>query len=526
MLNPNPNPDRGPRPPPIRRRRQRGLSLVELAIVLAAVGLVLGGALVPLYQQRLGDDLDHTRRRLDDIHAAIEGYAIRHRTPGLRYIVNVQQYNSGSPVSAGPRSSAPHSFRVPANRPYLPCPDYSGDGIENRLAMHNPLLSQILNRFLADAQPVVDPDAASFSDVVERDVWPAFDLYQASPFAQYSLARHGTCGFYAVGDNIDRGALPWRTLGVPPADKWGTRFTYRVDQLYASALTGFGEDLRADGYDPRVPVHSSGRIEGAGNLRRIMRLRTFWDVGARGRSEAALYTHLSMTPTLVCGDLGGLAGTPLSSSPICNPLSATSSDITTLGSDFDTLLAGDVATEVVPWTAANLRPVPFPRSIPSGVGALGRNVSGAEVGGVTEGVPYVVLSHGPNRSFGFDHRTLRLELPALPDPHPCLWQRDNSSWYDTARPFLMNLRGRTAERTISRGEAHNSPCPVRPRNVFDYNLPPNLFYSQPRASSSASFQGNDAFDDIVEWRTRAQINSLMAAAGVFPAHPLPLLATF
>ena len=56
--------------------RQRGLSLLELAIVILIMGLLLGGLLMPLSARVDQQRFDTTTRQLDDIRAALAGYAL------------------------------------------------------------------------------------------------------------------------------------------------------------------------------------------------------------------------------------------------------------------------------------------------------------------------------------------------------------------------------------------------------------------------------------------------------------------
>ena len=99
---------------------RRGATLVEMAIVLAVVGIMLGGAVVPFRV------LDETRQReaeqarLQRAVDAVAGYAIRHRTR-KRTVVFEGNLISGNPVE------------IAAGRPYLPCPDVDGDGFEDRM---------------------------------------------------------------------------------------------------------------------------------------------------------------------------------------------------------------------------------------------------------------------------------------------------------------------------------------------------------------------------------------------------------
>lgn len=56
--------------------RQRGFSLVELAVVILIMGLILGGIAMPLSVQRENARLEDAERQLDDIEAALIGFAL------------------------------------------------------------------------------------------------------------------------------------------------------------------------------------------------------------------------------------------------------------------------------------------------------------------------------------------------------------------------------------------------------------------------------------------------------------------
>ena len=61
-----------------RLRRHEGFTLVELAIVIAIVGFLLGAFLVPLRTQIDAARIRETERMLGEIHEALIGYAIIH----------------------------------------------------------------------------------------------------------------------------------------------------------------------------------------------------------------------------------------------------------------------------------------------------------------------------------------------------------------------------------------------------------------------------------------------------------------
>lgn len=81
---------------------QRGFTLIEMAIVLVIITILIGGLAVPLSAQIQARRIAETKKVLEEAREAILGYAMSH------------------PVSSNP------------DRPYLPCPDTDGDGLENR----------------------------------------------------------------------------------------------------------------------------------------------------------------------------------------------------------------------------------------------------------------------------------------------------------------------------------------------------------------------------------------------------------
>jgi prepilin-type N-terminal cleavage/methylation domain-containing protein len=77
---------------------QRGFSLIEMAIVLVIITILIGGLAVPLSAQIQARRIAETNKTLEEAREAIVGYAMTHKTSG--------------------------------NKPYLPCPDTNGDGVE------------------------------------------------------------------------------------------------------------------------------------------------------------------------------------------------------------------------------------------------------------------------------------------------------------------------------------------------------------------------------------------------------------
>ena len=126
---------------------QRGFTLIELAIVLVIVTLLIGGLVAPLSAQIQARRTHETRQTLEEAREALFGYAMTHRTAGAQ------------------------------PRPYLPCPDVDGDGIEEA-----------------------------------RDA--------------------GDCP-------QDAGWFPWVTLGTAAQDAWGNRLHYAAHADLTSSTAGF-----------------------------------------------------------------------------------------------------------------------------------------------------------------------------------------------------------------------------------------------------------------------------------------------
>lgn len=125
-------------------KSKQGFTLVELAIVLVIIGLLLATFLTPLTAQMAIRNNSETRADLNEIREALVGYALSHSALD--------------------------------GRPFLPCPDTDGDGIENRVG--------------------------------------------------------------AFCANV-RGRLPFSDLGLVGIDSWGNQFTYQVTQTFANSATGF-----------------------------------------------------------------------------------------------------------------------------------------------------------------------------------------------------------------------------------------------------------------------------------------------
>ena len=178
-------------------RCARGYTIVEMAIALAVLGLLFAGALYPWQNRVESDQRREVEGLLDSARLAVVAYAARNRTRGASF------RNSNGAINP-----------IPANRPYLPCPDITGDGVEDRERID---------------------DVSNFG---------------RNPFDRDDIVDIGSCSQH-------KGMLPWATLGVAENDVWGGRFTYRVDPAFSSELLGFDHTTRADIYDFRDPCLDS-----------------------------------------------------------------------------------------------------------------------------------------------------------------------------------------------------------------------------------------------------------------------------
>lgn len=131
---------------------ERGFTLIEMAIVLVIITILIGGLAMPLAAQIQARRIAETRQTLQQARDALVGYAMM------------------TSASSG-------------GKPYLPCPDITGDGREDR--------------------------------------------------------NGAQCSAISVPDSISYGRLPWATLGVAPQDAWGNRLGYAVVSQFADSSAGF-----------------------------------------------------------------------------------------------------------------------------------------------------------------------------------------------------------------------------------------------------------------------------------------------
>ena len=173
----------------------RGFTLIEMAIVLVIITILIGGLAVPLSAQIQARRIAETRKTLNEAREAVMGYAMRTSiasTCNCTYLPNETLYPSAPTTCAVPQcptTSATSTLTLPVTRHYLPCPDSTGDGLE------------------------------------DRNLLPPYQCAQPA------------------------GWLPWVDLGTASQDAWGNRLIYAVNQedagdpatkpSFADKTTGF-----------------------------------------------------------------------------------------------------------------------------------------------------------------------------------------------------------------------------------------------------------------------------------------------
>ncbi len=166
--------------------RSRGFTLIELAVVLVIITILIGGLAVPLTAQIQARRISETKKALDEAREAILGYAMTHSCSCTYHAVGAAGDLLSSTCSAGAcPAKNPSSTTTTLRRPYLPCPDTSGDGREDRNLSTNACIEQV------------------------------------------------------VGSGLSHGRLPWVDLGVGQQDAWGNRLLYAVSLSFSNKTQGF-----------------------------------------------------------------------------------------------------------------------------------------------------------------------------------------------------------------------------------------------------------------------------------------------
>ena len=186
----------------LQRHQQRGFNLVEISIIVAVVGVIIGAVIIPVGSLMSDDAYKLEKVRMAEISRAIVGYAVTHRTTEREVVL----------------ADDGRTYNLAANRPYLPCPDVTGDGYEDR------------SNFGVLGIAIINVPSLTITGTLAVD---------------NDLVKIGSCA-------TQRGLLPWRTLGLLAHDVWGNRYTYQVDGVFADALFGFNQNSIVDAFDPRL----------------------------------------------------------------------------------------------------------------------------------------------------------------------------------------------------------------------------------------------------------------------------------
>ena len=404
---------------------QRGYNLVEIGIILAVVGLLLGASLIPLTQLTRQDKIRAEKTQLQAMQHAVIGYALTHKT----YARQVE-------LTGSLTGDSPYVFTLPAGRPYLPCPDVDGDGYEDR--------GQGGRLGLLSAQP--------------RRL-----TISASSSAANPLLSLGNC-------LLSRGILPWKTLGVPPADEWGNRYTYQVDDAFSNALVGFNQDTVADNFDIRIPINPGA----AGDVFSYARRPPIGTVVITATLSGTAYAFNSQrAPFVICdGDdsqscAGNLLDLPLE--------------------------AGIVATATVQASRRVYQP-----------------------DDIVESPVYAIVSHGHNGNGAVNH--IKQTVAQV--------MRCNPPIYQTTSPAVLS--------SVYLNEAHNFPFPrpaaISPAIA---NCPEVQFatpaYTVPDtrlvAGARVRIDGSDAseYDDLLVWSMPDEVFQPLIQAKTLPAADMPVL---
>ena len=439
------------------RSRQRGFTLVEIAIAMVVIGLLLGATAVTSRHLEEKRQLQREMQRLEIVRDAIVGYAIRNRTRE-RILKVVPWFGPGE-----------WEFRLPAGRPYLPCPDWDGDGYEDRVPQW------------AFPQGVeVNPDLAVTVTIGElAPPWRESITWTQDLGSSPEAFPYGEC-------RVSRGTVPWRTLGVAPSDGWGNQHTYFADPVFSNAIFGFDRQTVADIYDPRVPS-----APGYGASPRHFKY-PIPDVIGRDILTAPPPTR----PIVSSGDNRGCPAAICIGNDSCEPTQQRISHRDprrcawrlSADSDNPTIFKGGLVAA---------KEIPGRKHYPPG--------------GVMDGLPFVLVSHGPNGRYAVNHwatlhnRTRGFRDFAFPICNPA-WQSVGGI------PGLSEI---PAEDRVQHFETANATR-ITSANIADISCPPTtgtfLGVENRTLYNTASFVwqppgigDKSDFDDLLVWHTRGEL---------------------
>ena len=462
------------------RTRQRGFTLVEIAIAIGVVGLLLAASAWMARALEERRQIEQEMQRLEIVRDAIVGYAIRNRTRE-RVLKVVPWFGPGGEWE----------FRLPAGRPYLPCPDFDGDGYEDRTP---------LGAFPQGME--AKPDLTVTVTVGElAPPWNGALTWTQDSRNHPAAHLYGEC-------RVSRGGVPWRTLGVDPSDGWGNRHTYFADSVFSNAIFGFDRQTVADMYDPRVPS-APGHGASPRQFKFIVSDLTSHDTLTAPPSFEDVHRidvsgGVRSCPAAIC--IGDSGCEPTQSIPVARDLSrcAWRNPISFPGRVTTVFKAGLVAAEEIPD-----RRKPHP------------------AGSVTDGLPFVLISHGPNGRNAVNHwATLQNRTRGAREFfYPICNRASQSDSTDLTRSEI-SLLDRVQHFEMANA-VRNTPGVGLASGCFtgygrfggNVNYGPGSFVWQPPGISD----GSD-FDDLLLWGTRGELSAWVP--GNIPLLPPMVMAYF
>ena len=423
----------------------RGYSLPEMAIALLVLGILLGGIVVPLSSRLKAEARLKTENLVYDAREAVLGYGIANRT-----VSGV----GGIPIQIRDYNGLPHA--MPEGRPYLPCPDITGDGVEDRIT--NPPT----NSLTFEAALLAGTSATSSNpDIIYTHY---FNPSPSPPPPSAFDFRLGSC-------QEQKGLLPWRTLGLTEkGDSWGRQLGYWVDLAYSNRLLGFDEFSRADTSDPR-----RGYVAETVNGRQLL----FYH--EREETRTGRGGAMNLAGGIVCSHLFKMGGTSITANEVGCPPSGTSSSQ-------GNLVAGIIHTHNETVTLGA-------RRIPKYAGATTQT----DATGIVNGAAFVIFSHGPNGWGGVNAESGKCSSSPPPETDN-LAERANA-FYATGHPLLASS-GSFAPACTAMTHAE---------------LSENRFVSAPPSTTGEKTGATaDGGDDIVVWTAPQSLFGAFMQAGALP----------
>ena len=437
------------------RHAMRGYTLIEIAIVLTIILMMSSFLAVNVVNFEQNRRNRETAQQMEIIKSAVLGYATAHKTVARDLTVINQRFPAGlvatvvTPLATMTMTVASPPvtlhWQLPGGRPYFPCPDITGDGYEDRIT------------------PVDGGLTIIVTDAPTRGAYP--------------LETTGGC--YS-----SRGIVPWRTLNAlgqqntPAKDNWGTRFSYRVSDSFANAITGFDQQSVADLHyraRPLSPVDSD-----------------IVDVERFSFGDSVMVTHplwrsleRYLSPAVICAE-----------SPCPREGRLTNRIVVPI-------VAGNFAVD---GRVTITRPVAVE---PVGGEFEGSQIIEVDMGNMVSGIPFVIISHGRNGYGGVRSDIPGFHCNVFPDTRGALealyWdEMQNAVW-------LANS-----------GDRNNANCEQTDTMFPEAGFVDGINHWQDGTNYGGRREGvNHDYDDLVTWMSAEEIIANLVTRGTLPARLLP-----